>query len=344
MRLKELADHLGLSQTTVSRALNGYPEVSEETRKRVIKAAQAAHYMPSGRAKSLATGRTMTIGHVIPVSTKHEMVNPVFGDFIAGAGEVYAARGYEMLLNLVSDDDELRVYRDMHARAQVDGIVVHAPRMDDPRIGLLRDLHLPFVVHGRASHAIEPYSWVDVPNSRAFEEATEHLISLGHRRIALINGPEELDFAHRRREGFLSAIERAGAPVSPDWMRSADMTENYGYDAARAMLGASPAPTAFVVASIITALGVRRAVQDAGKTLGKDVSLVAFDDTLSYLRNDDEAGAIFTAMRSSVRAAGRRVAHMLLDRVQAPDAACETEMMETVFVQGRSTGPAPKEP
>ena len=83
MKLKELARILGLSQTTVSRALNGYPEVSEATRARVAEAARRHNYRPNVRARALATGRAMTIGHVLPVSTRHEMVNPVFADFIA---------------------------------------------------------------------------------------------------------------------------------------------------------------------------------------------------------------------------------------------------------------------
>ena len=94
--LKELATTLGLSPTTVSRALNGYPEVNTKTRERVMSAARAANYHPNTRAKSLATGQSRTIGHVIPVSTSHEIVNPVFADFIAGAGETYSNAGYDM--------------------------------------------------------------------------------------------------------------------------------------------------------------------------------------------------------------------------------------------------------
>jgi len=93
MNLKELAESLGLSQTTVSRALNGYPEVRESTRARVLAAARAADYTPNARARRLATGRAMTIGHVLPLSGKQELVNPIFGDFIVGAGEVYAREG-----------------------------------------------------------------------------------------------------------------------------------------------------------------------------------------------------------------------------------------------------------
>ena len=107
MNLKELAEHLNLSQTTVSRALNGYPEVKEATRLRVEAAARVNNYTPNGRAKSLATGRTMTVGHVIPLSKKHEMVNPVFGDFVTGAAESFLASGYDLMLSLVEDGKEI---------------------------------------------------------------------------------------------------------------------------------------------------------------------------------------------------------------------------------------------
>ncbi|MEO1155574.1 MAG: LacI family DNA-binding transcriptional regulator, partial [Pseudomonadota bacterium] len=101
MNLKELAASLNLSQTTVSRALNGYPEVRAETRARVEAAAKAANYQPNSRARRLATGRAMTIGHVIPLSDQHQMVNPIFSDFLAGAGETYAREGYDLLLSIV---------------------------------------------------------------------------------------------------------------------------------------------------------------------------------------------------------------------------------------------------
>ena len=100
MNLKQLAETLGLSQTTVSRAMNGYPEVSEATRARVHAAAARHNSRPNTRARSLATGRSMMIGHVIPVSTRHEMMNPIFSDFISGAGEAYAKAGFDMMLSM----------------------------------------------------------------------------------------------------------------------------------------------------------------------------------------------------------------------------------------------------
>ncbi|MEM7490897.1 MAG: LacI family DNA-binding transcriptional regulator, partial [Pseudomonadota bacterium] len=124
MNLKELSDLLGLSPTTVSRALGGYPEVGAETRRRVRAAAAEHGYRPNRRATALATGRAMAIGHVIPTDRVNEMVNPVFGDFIAGAGEVYARAGYDMTMSVVSDGDEATAYRQLALDRGVDGMIV----------------------------------------------------------------------------------------------------------------------------------------------------------------------------------------------------------------------------
>jgi LacI family transcriptional regulator len=339
MNLKELSRTLGLSQTTVSRALNGYPEVSAATRQRVVQAASAHNYRPNTRAKGLATGLSMAIGHVIPMATKHEMVNPVFGDFIAGAGETYARHGYDMVISVVEDGDEAQVYRDFKARASVDGVILHGPRMEDPRIPLLEGIGLPFAVHGRASGHLRPYTWLDVNNRSAFRRATDLLLDLGHRRIALVNGLEFMDFAHRRRAGYADALEARGVPLDPALLWSDEMTEGYGFRAATALLASAAPPSAFLVASIICGLGVRRAVEEAGLVLGRDISAVIHDDELSYLQNGTDV-PVFTATRSSVREAGRRLAAMLIDRIANPDAPPKTALMEAELIMGRSTGPA----
>jgi LacI family transcriptional regulator len=339
MNLKQLAQHLNLSQTTVSRALNGYPEVNEKTRSRVLSAARALNYSPNARAKGLATGRAQAIGHVLPISDQHEMVNPIFGDFIAGAGATYAKGGYEVVISLVDDKDEESAYRSIRNRGNVDGIIVHGPRMSDPRVALLTELGLPFVVHGRASDVNLPYSWLDTNNGRAFQRATEFLLDLSHRKIALINGLEFMDFAHRRRDAYVTALTARGIAVAPSLMRSGEMTEIYGYRAARDMLAQDNAPTAFLVSSMISAIGVRRAIHEAGLEMGRDVSVITHDDDLSYLKNGDDV-PLFTATRSSVRAAGMHAAEMLLHLIRSPGGPPVTRLMEAELIIGRSTGPA----
>lgn len=341
MNLKELSRNLGLSQTTVSRALNGYPEVSQSTRRRVEEAARAHNYRPSTRAKGLATGQALAIGHVIPVSSKHEIVNPIFGDFIAGAGETYARHGYEMILSIVDDANELQVYDGLKSRRAVDGVILHGPRMDDQRIPHLHKLGLPFAVHGRASGCTLPYAWLDVNNRRAFQRATDFLLDLGHRRIGLINGLEVMDFAYRRREGYTAALLANHIPVDTGLMRSGEMTEVFGYQSTRDMLAQSDPPTALLVSSIISAIGARRAIEEKGLVMGKDVSIVTHDDVLSYLQNGSDV-PIFTATRSPVREAGRRLAEMLLTSIGEPDSALPHEMLEAELTVGSSTGPAPR--
>ena len=341
MNLKELATKLGLSPTTVSRALNGYPEVNEATRERVMAAAKRHNYQPNARAIRLATGRAFAVGHVIPIATRHEIVNPVFADFIAGAGEVYSRNDYDMLLSVVPDAEEESTYRALKSKGNVDGVIVHGPQLDDRRIALLDEIGLPFVVHGRASQITTPYAWVDVNNRRAFRRATEFLLDLGHRRIALANGLEFMDFALRRRGGYTQALEARGIAPDPALMSSDEMSEGAGYRAGRRMLDLPDPPTAFIASSMILGLGLRRAIEERGLKLGRDVSVIIHDDDLSYMRNGEDV-PIFTATRSSVREAGRIAAALLLELIAAPSGAL-TEMpnrlLEAELIIGQSTGP-----
>lgn len=340
MNLKELSHLLGLSQTTVSRALNGYPEVSERTRRRVLEAARRHNYTPNARAKRLATGRAMTIGHLLPMSKEHEMVNPIFSDFIAGAGARYSEQGYDLMLSVVRDEDEAETYRDLALRGAVDGVVVHGPKVKDPRIPLLTELGLPFVVHGRSTEATTDYSWIDVNNRRAFERATAFLLDLGHRRIALINGLADMDFAVRRLAGYRDALAARGIGVDKALVRHGEMTETYGHAATRAFMELGDPPTALLISSIIPAIGARRALSDLGLSLGGDVSVVIHDDDLSYFRNEGEVPT-YTATRSSVRNAGRQSAELLLERIAAPESPHRHVLLEAELTVGQSTGPAP---
>ena len=340
MNLKTLSEALGLSQTTVSRALNGYPEVSEATRRRVQDAAVQFGYRPNSRAKGLATGRAMLIGQFVPISQQHEMVNPVFGDFVSGASQALSRHGYDILLTRVPGADEGNVYREFRARGAVDGVIIQAPEVNDPRIALLNEIRLPYVVHGRCTGIDAPFSWIDVNNTQAFRRATEFLIQLGHRRIALINGLERMDFAYRRRKGYHQAIEAAGLTPDPRMHASDEMTEEFGYLETRRMLALDTPPTAILCSSILCAIGTRRALQEAGLTMGRDVSVITHDDDLSYLRNGHEI-PIFTATRSSVRVAGELLADALIRLIAEPDHAPISRLLEAQLVVGASTGPAP---
>ena len=249
MNLKEFSNFLGLSPTTVSRALSGYPEVSEKTRRKVNEAARIHGYQPNLRARALALGRSYSIGHVLSSSNGNELVNPIFGVFISGAAEAGAARGYSINLTIAGQSSEESVFRKLKAQGSVAGIILQSPRVHDERIELLKELGLKFVVHGRSSGVSIPYSWVDVNNHRAFEHATTFLAHMGHRRIGLINGRQDFDFAHRRLNGYLQALHAAGIEPHSELQSSGDMTEANGYAAAKAMLELENPATAFLAAS-----------------------------------------------------------------------------------------------
>lgn len=338
MNLKELSAKLALSPTTVSRALNGYPEVSPATRNRVVEAARQHGYVPNSVAKRLAMGRTMAIGHVVPLN-EHEMINPIFADFIAGAGETYSQAGYNMILSVVPEAEEEASYRAMAAARSVDGVIVHTPRVNENRIGLLRELKLNFIVHGRASTEV-PYGWLDINNDVCFRRAADYLISLGHRRIAFLNGIERHCFAQHRLQGVHEALTAAGITPDPDLLRHQDMTEPFGFHATTELLAMADPPTAILVSSVITALGVSRALSALGLVMGRDVSVLSHDDALSYIPNEGPV-PMFTSTRSSIRAAGRRVAELLIARVEDPTLPLPQELWEAEIILGASTGPAP---
>ncbi len=343
MNLKELSLKLNLSPTTVSRALNGYPEVKAATRERVAAAAKRFNYSPNQRAIRLATGRAHAVGHVISGALQNEIMNPIFADFIAGAGETYSREDFDMLLSVVAAEGDEAAYRALKAKGTVDGVIVQGVRLDDPRIGLLIQIGMPFVTHGRATGTAHDYSWLDVNNRRAFQRATEFLLDLGHRRIALVNGLEAFDFAIRRRAGFTDALTARGISTDPGLMTSGEMTELSGFTAASKMLDAADAPTAFLASSMLSGMGIRRAIEGRGLAMGRDISLIIFDDDLSYLRNGTDV-PIFTATRSSVREAGKIAAEMLLHRIANPDSPPEHRLLEAELIIGQSTGPVPVSP
>jgi LacI family transcriptional regulator len=337
MNLKQLSHELGLSQTTVSRALNDYPEVSEDTRRRVKRAAVKFNYRPNARATGLATGRARAIGHIIPMNST-EVFNPIFGEFIAGASQTYSTQGYELLLTMAQEGTEDSMYRQIASRKSVDGIIVHAPHINDSRITLLQALKLPFVIHGRDTANTTEYAWIDINNRRAFFQATKLLIDLGHHEIALINGKETLNFASRRRLGYIDALAQANIAANASLMFEGDLTEGNGYRAATELLSRTDRPTAFLVSSYMGALGVRRAIHNAGLTMGSDVSVIIHDDDLSYFHNSGDVPQ-FTSTRSSVKEAGTLAAEMLLSIIDNPSAPLPTKLLEANLIIGASTGP-----
>ena len=336
MNLKELAQHLNLSPTTVSRALNGYPEVGAETRRRVDEEARRLGYQPNPHARRLATGRSHAIGHVFPTD-KSLMIDPLFSDFVSGAADVYSAHGFEVMLHAGGAEDELAVYRRYAQGGAVDGVVVLGPRVDDPRIALLNSLKLPFIVHGRVDEYEDGYAWLDIDNRGAFQKATKLLTDLGHRRIGIINGFENMTFALHRKQGYERALSDKGISLDPMITSSGLMTEENGYRQSKRILMLANRPTALLLSSMLLVSGAMRAINEMGLQIGKDISLIAHDDGLPFLNAEGLVPAL-TTTRSSIRAAGSRVAELLLSTITDPETEQPHELWSVDLIVRGSTG------
>ena len=340
MKLKELASHLRLSQTTVSRALNGYPEVSEETRRRVMEAARRHGYQPNASARRLATGRAGAIGIVMP--TDHNMLlDPHYIEFQAGLGETLMRDEIDIVLTPSVADDEAATYRRIAVGERVDAVVLSSPRVSDPRIELLTSLRLPFVLHGRTQSPI-PHAWLDIDNEGAFQHATKHLLDLGHRRIGLINGDPGQTFARDRERGFRNALAARGLAPDERLIANGVMTDEVGYRITAGFLAEQPRPTALLVSSMMMSLGAFRAIRAAGLELGRDVSMIAHDDVFPFL-NPDAMVPTMSTTRSSIRSAGKRVGELLLDLLAGRAPASIHELWPVELVVRGSTGPAPRD-
>ncbi|ODT65851.1 MAG: transcriptional regulator [Pelagibacterium sp. SCN 63-23] len=337
MRLKDLAEHLGLSQTTVSRALNGYPEVNEATRQRVADAAASLGYRPNASALRLATGRAGAVGMIL---RGVDEFGPHTSEFLGGLGTRMAHEEIDLLVATVNSyEDELAAYRRLAASQKVDAVVLHSPTLRDERAELLLDLKIPFVLHGR-TNIDKPVAWLDIDNTGALERATTHLLDLGHERIALFNGVKGRTFAEHREIGYLAALSARGVRFDPRLMVNSVFTDEIAFRMAQSMLEMRNRPTAFLAGSMMTALGIFRAIRQAGLQLGKDVSMIAHDDVFPYL-NADNMYPTMSTTRSSMRQAGTRIAELITQVVGGKPAEEVRELWPVELVLRESSGPAP---
>ena len=312
MNLKQLAGHLGLSQATVSRALNNYPGTRLETRARVLAAAERFGYRASSIARGLATGqataRSGNIGIVFPVGSSL-LLDPHFLEFLIGATQFAATQDMCVNLSTPARADEMGRYPRMIRQRQADGFILNGPTLDDPRLAMLQEMRVPFVVHGRY-RADTPYAWLDIDNEGAIRRATQLLIQLGHRRITLIGAPVQFTFAADRESGYRQGHAESGIGVDPALVFAGQMTEENGYRFASQALAASPRPTAFLCSSMLSALGTMRALSHAGLRVPQDCSVIAHDDVFPYVSAEGMHPAL-TTTRSPIREHGRRLAEIL---------------------------------
>jgi len=344
VNLKQLSELLQLSQTTVSRALNGYPEVAEQTRRRVLEAAQRHGYKPNSNARKLATGRAGSIGYVLPVGRNVDL-DPHFVEFLSGLGEHALAREVDLSLTPAPYERESEAYRRIAASRSVDGVYLSSMRNDEQRIALVRSLGIPFLAHGRALKPAEGYAFLDIDNEGAFHDAARLLLQLGHRRLAFINGDTDFAFAVHRLNGVIRAMTAHGLPVESLQHHSAAMNEENGYRLAMDLFRDSDPltrPTGVLSASMFSTLGIVRAFNQLGLRMPKDVSIITHDDVFPFLKPESFSVQL-TTTRSSIRAAGARICERLVNIISGTESGPVAEIWPVELIVRASTGPAPEE-
>ena len=332
MNLKSLADKLGMSKTTVSRALNGYPEVSEATRERVLRAAREAGYEANPMARSLAVGRSNVLGTIYPLLPA-DLGDAMFLEVVGGMSEALEQRRMNFIIAPVTPANEMPSYEQMVRGRRVDGLVVSRTLVHDERIAYLSRAGFPFIAHGRTDLDV-PYAWFDYDNEAGIRLALERLLSLGHQRVAMISAPLAMTFAAQRRASFLATLAGAGLSADPRCLVDDCIDRRAGYAAVQSLLGASPRPTAIVVDNHLAGVGAVRALLDAGIAIGRDISLVVWGSMADTLADID----VTTIDQPGARAAGAKMADMLLALIDGKPAATLQELWQPALTAGATVG------
>ncbi|MCO5974246.1 LacI family DNA-binding transcriptional regulator [Actinoallomurus soli] len=351
----EVARAAGVSTATAGRVLGGYGQASAASRKKVEEAAQRLGYRPNGLARSLIQGSTETIGVIVT-----DVGNSFFAQAVRGIADVVRAGGFEILLaNTDSDPEaEQRAIQVMWEK-RVDGLII-APEGPDSagRLRTLVDGGLPVVLLDRPLPALPQVDQVLVNNTACARRAVDHLIRLGHRRIAVVSEASR-DFSRlldpsvdgdgerpsaARLAGYLSALQRAGIRPDPDLVVQAPYDRAAAERATARLLRRNPSVTALFCTDNILTSGALAAVQRSGRACPEEISLVGFDDQewTTLVRPQ------LTVVRQPHRELGAAAAKQLLARVQAQregggpaDDEAVHLRLQAKLVRRASTAPAP---
>ncbi|MCX7323427.1 MAG: substrate-binding domain-containing protein [Hyphomicrobiales bacterium] len=329
--LRSLASDLGLSITTVSRALDDYGDVAKDTRDRVRRAADAVGYRPHSAARRLRKGASETIALVMPTEPGR-FYEPVFVELLAVIGERLAARHFDlMLLAARPGHEEQAVYRRIVKDRRADACIIVRTRRQDERVALLQEAGVPFVCHGR-TETRTPYAFVDGDGEAGFREITGRLIVLGHRRIAHLAAPDHFTFAELRARGWHMAMRSAGLP--DDLKRVCPATEDAGETAAAALLVGPERPTALICATDRMAIGAVRAAQAAGLVVGRDIAVTGHDN-IHAARFTHPA---LTTMELDVKSVGESLVDKLFDDLDGKESAQKGMIFPLRQILRASTG------
>jgi LacI family repressor for deo operon, udp, cdd, tsx, nupC, and nupG len=324
--MEDVARLAGVSTATVSRTLRGLPNVSDETRDRVLQAAASLSYVVSPIASRLASGRTHTVGVIVPYASRW-----FFGQIVAGAESVLREHQLDLLLyNLGDIPARKRFFGQLPLRRRVDAVLTVAMEFTDPEMSALRSIGVPIVAVG---HGVPGAGCVRIDDLAAAATAVQHLLGLGHRRIGMISTYNDqsmfLPVAHARRRAYMETLQTAGIPLTTELIISVPHGMDGGEQAMRRLLTLPDPPTAVFAESDELAFGALSAL----RRTGRHVSVIGFDDhELSALLD-------LTTVRQRVFEQGVLAAGMLCRAMTAVNWIPEELLMPTTLVLRASTWP-----
>lgn len=273
--IRDVAKKLNLSITTVSRALDGYDDVAEETRQLVIKTARQLGYTPNRAARQLRRQKAETIGYILPAGAQH-FAEPFFTEFIAGLGTELASRNYDLLVSAVeSEADEREMYRRWANGGKVDGFILNRLRLHDRRVKFLTKQHTPFVTLDYSGEGRYPRICVD--GADGFVDLVQHVHKNGFRKLAFIGGPANLVSQSERLSWFRRAVELNGLVLHEKHIVAADLTSTGGFQSAVELLSLPDPPDAILCINDETAFGVLHAAHKQGLEIGRQLAIAGFD-------------------------------------------------------------------
>jgi LacI family transcriptional regulator len=334
LTLEEIARHAGVSRSTVSRVVNGDPNVSDTTRAHVLGVIQRHNYQPNAAARSLAAGHTRILGLVIPMGVSALFIDPYFPLLIQGVSSACNAHDHSVMLWLADPEYERRTVHQITNNSLIDGVLIASMLNDDSLVLALSKSTKPFILIGRHP-TNRKISYVDVENREGARDATTHLLRLGRQRVAAISGPLNMIAGLDRHDGYLEALRSRGVRVDPRLIVESDFTEAGGYAATQRLVAFKP--DAIFVASDTMALGTLRALREAGLRVPDDVALVGFDDMPFAAHTNPPLSSV----RQPIHRTGAMAAETLMDMVTRTDNQPRRLVLPTELVI-RSSSEAPQ--
>ncbi|RKX54982.1 MAG: LacI family transcriptional regulator [Thermotoga sp.] len=276
--IKDVAKRAGVSIGTVSHVINNTAAVRNETKDRVLKAIKEFDYQPNSVARSLRSRRTGTISLVLP-AIERSMDEPSYlSDLLASIVDESKRYNFDILLSASSsEEEEMTPYKRVVKGKMVDGCIITCTKRNDKRIAYLLSENIPFVAFGRSNVGLD-FPYVDVDGEAGVYQGMHYLLDLGHTRIGFIGLPSELFCSEHRLKGYRFALKERGLKFDPALVIEGKTTQTGGYRSMKKLLNVDPPPTAVMISSDLMAFGAMKAAQEEGLIIGRDISIVGFDD------------------------------------------------------------------